>query len=115
MGGHRRPSETSRDPVKQRKQSMELKMKLRRWFDEWAGIKHPARLMEPKRILWTALICGAAIGAQAQTTNTQPVSAASTNATGTNSLYTNAPVSNGQSRTRLTKVFSLTDAMQIAL
>ncbi len=78
-----------------------------RLFDEFGGIKHSPGLMGPMRFFYLALVCCAALRANAQDTNAQPATAQTTNV--------QPAVAQQPQQTRQTRVLNLTDAIQLAL
>jgi outer membrane protein len=78
-----------------------------RLFDEFSGIKHSPGLMEPMRFIYLALVCCAALTANAQGTNAQAPSAQTTNTQSSGALQ--------PQQTRQTRVLGLTDSIQLAL
>jgi outer membrane protein TolC len=85
-----------------------MEFKLMRWFDERTGFKHSSRLMEPLRLFFAALVCGMALSAAAQSSESTnaPPTTASTNVSSATAQSTQA---------RKTRVLSLSDAIQLAL
>jgi HAE1 family hydrophobic/amphiphilic exporter-1 len=85
---------------------------VRRFIDESSQIKHSARLMDLKQLIYAALFCGAALGA-----NAQPVGTVQPPQTSTNALPAEAPPVSAidQPENRTNRSLTLDECIRLAL